>query len=359
VQSAVSSAAELRIDYCHEGDLGRLAEFDRQMHGIRSLPEFWRWKYFANPAGPGCMAIAELNGRIVGRLGSVPVRFHVGERELIGAQQVDVAILPEHRRGGVYFQLAEAIANEGARRRLAFGFGFATGESRALSTEFLGFTEVAPIRRWVKVLNYSHYAGSLLGRRAASALGAVASTLGRVGRDGPGRQPDGVVPIERFDPRFERLSLEPPLGAIMVARDAAYLNWKYVDCPTTRYRRYALEENGAPRGYGVFHSYRERGALRGVIDELVCPADADAARLLASATAALAAKGAVNVICWLPSWHPLANRLRAEGFRAREARNFLIVVPNPASAFEAARLNDERNWYYMHGDSDYHVSPNG
>ena len=65
----------------------------------------------------------------------------------------------------------------------------------------------------------------------------------------------------------------------------------------------------------------------------------------------------MNVTCWLPASHPLADRLRACSFRSREARTSLIVIPREEAGLDLEHLRDERSWYYMLGDSDYHLLP--
>lgn len=326
-----------------------------------SSAEFWRWKYFANPAGPACLVVACEGPRIVGKLGFLPVRMRFGGQEVLAAQQVDVEILPEHRRGGLYFQLAEKIGAEAERRALAFGLGFATDETKELSTGFLGFSLVGPVGRMVKVLSYSHYVKKALRRPAAGASGVVAARPRRAVRVVNGSFDPPVTAVGRFDQRFDRLSERLRLGSIMTIRDSAYLNWRYADCPVVAYRCLAVEDAGGLRGYVVFHHSDSDGARRGMLDELVCdPKDEKAAAsLLAAAAAELRAEGAVGATCWLPGSHPLAARLRAGGFRSRAARTSLIVIARDRAGFDPQHLQNEANWYYMLGDSDYHLQAGG
>jgi GNAT superfamily N-acetyltransferase len=342
---------------CQVGDEEELAAFDKRLGGPSSRPEYWRWKYFENPAGEGCLVVARVGGEIIGRLGFVPFRTRVQDRDIVGAQQVDVAILPEYRRGGIYFQLAQSAIAEGAERGIAFGFGFATEETRALSTDFLGFSLVGRVRRLVKVLDYLHYAGRLLGPRVSRRLRRRAAPSRRATAH-PSPSPDEwVTAVDRFDELFDGLAAKVAPGRVMVVRDSAYLNWRYVDCPTVEYERYAARSKGKLRGFVVFHAYEDDGVVRGVIDELVCPPDHPELlkRLLSVVFSDLRAKGAVNATCWLPTGFPLGSPMRALGFRDREARNHLIVLANTTETLDFEHLVDDRNWYYTHGDSDYHM----
>jgi hypothetical protein len=354
-------AAPLHLRACEIGDVDSLVAFDQALGRPASSASYWRWKYFANPAGSACLIVAVDEGRIVGQLGVLPIRMRVGGRVVIAGQQVDAEILPEHRGGGLYFQMAELVGREGAARQIAFGLGFATEETKHLSVEFLGFSLVGPVGRFVRVLDYGHYLNNMLGGPAHGALAWLRSrSRGRSSSDAPPLE-DGVMSIDRFDDRFDQLAEHLDLASILTVRDSTYLNWRYADCPIVAYRRFAVQVQGILRGFVVFHRARSEGASRGILDELVCaPGDTETAeRLLSTAIQMLALEGAVNVTCWLPPCHPLADQLRAGGFRSREARTSLIVVPQEQAGLDVEHLRDERSWYYMLGDSDYHMRPGG
>ena len=57
-------------------------------------------------------------------------------------------------------------------------------------------------------------------------------------------------------------------------RDAAYLNWKYVEAPHVRYVIAALRRGGALQGYVVYRHLQEpRGRVTTLVDFLVDPDD--------------------------------------------------------------------------------------
>jgi hypothetical protein len=349
-----AAAPRPRVELCCAGDEERLAAFDQRSGGTPSTAAFWRWKYYDNPAGAACVAVASVGQEVVGRAAWLPVRTRVHGREVVAAQQVDVALMKEHRGGGVYFQLVDALMGEVEERGIAFGFGFSNDDTRALSVDLLGFDLVAPIHRLSRVLDYGHHAGAFLGRRAARFASRVAAAMG-VSRVRVSPRLDGnIVPIDRFDGRFDDLAATLIREPIATVRDAAFLNWRYVACPTVEYRRYAARRGDAVCGFVVLHTREVDGAVRGVFDELVCsPDDPDTVEgLVSTALSDLAAAGAVSATCWLPDWHPLGARLRALGFRDRPSRNHLIVIANGNAEMNLEELTRDRDWYYTHGNSD-------
>src|SRR5918998_4389213 len=81
--------------------------------------------------------------------------------------------------------------------------------------------------------------------------------------------------IQRFDESFTELWTElAPKFDLAVRRDAAYLNWKYVNAPHVRYSIAALRRDDRNVGYAVYrHAVEPRGRVTLLVDFLVDPAD--------------------------------------------------------------------------------------
>jgi hypothetical protein len=84
-----------------------------------------------------------------------------------------------------------------------------------------------------------------------------------------------VQVIRQFDDRFTAL-WERLAGTFRFAvrRDAAYLNWKFVQAPHVRYYIAALMRDGEPAGYAVYRHVQEpRGRVTLLVDFLTAPDD--------------------------------------------------------------------------------------
>ena len=167
-----------------------------------------------------------------------------------------------------------------------------------------------------------------------------------------------VARIDRFDARVDRLAETLTLGRIMVIRDAAYLNWRYADCPTVQYGRYAAGTEAAVSGCVVFHTYEADGTVRGIVEELVCsPDDPDTVvgLLPAPLCGPRCRRGGEREL--LASGLAPA-RDQAEGARVPGARSPQLLdrrsEPSPRAS-DSENLTEDRSWYYTHGDSDYHM----
>jgi hypothetical protein len=83
--------------------------------------------------------------------------------------------------------------------------------------------------------------------------------------------------IRHFDESFTRLwERLAPSFTFAVRRDAAYLNWKYIQAPHVRYVVAALMRDGEAAGYVVYRHAREpRGRVTLLVDFLADPADTE------------------------------------------------------------------------------------
>jgi hypothetical protein len=81
--------------------------------------------------------------------------------------------------------------------------------------------------------------------------------------------------IRHFDEGFTRLWERIASSfKFAVRRDAAYLNWKYIQAPHVRYSVAALIRDNEPAGYAVYRHVQEpRGRVTLLVDFLTAPDD--------------------------------------------------------------------------------------
>lgn len=348
----------LTFRLCSPGDEEELVAFHHRARGFNSSPEFWRWKYFENPAGPACVSLALDGEKVVGRLGFIPIRVRIGTRDVLAAQQVDSDILEDYRKGGTYFRLAGIVDKEGKKRALAFGFGFSTAATKKISTEALGFSVVTPVTRTVKVIDPAYYISDRFKIPLTYLPGPhfkrfIQWREERLAIDGVDMQE-----IIEFGSQFDDLWEKANPGSIMVVKDAIYLNWRYIKCPTVQYKIYTASEKGELKGFIAIQLKLKDGIKHGIIADLICllnnPGIVES--LLFEAVKHFLQKGAVSIKCWLPQNHPFYPVLIKRGFRARATKVFLLVMPNESSDISADVLQNDKNWFYVLGDSDLHLN---
>ena len=341
---------------CHEGDEKKLALFNQEACGGSSTPEFWRWKYFENPAGPAIIALAVDGERIVGRVGEIPVRMKIGEREVLAAQGVDTDILEEYRRGTTFFQMACLASERSQACGISFNFGFAVKLTYEISIKSLGFHHAASVRKWVKILNPAPFL------RKTLKIPLIPGSMGKGIRavmawrnKRRAAKKAGISELRSFDERFDRLWEEAIKGEVMVVRDSTYLNWRYTRCPAAEYKILAIEKTGRLDGYIILQLIERDSILYGyIVDMLVARGRENFLHdVFPSAIDYFYQQGAAAVVCWIPDGLFLSNFLKSTDFLARPISHYVVVKSYEEKEMPLDILKQEKNWFYTFGDSDY------
>jgi hypothetical protein len=199
----------------------------------------------------------------------MPVRLQAGGRERRAAWGMDVMVAPERRRQGI----GEALFRTWERHvEAALGLGLSASSRRVL--EKLRWPQpqlvpclVKPLTRralrqpsWPMPLNRVVSAVTLPIVRLVSRARPLAAQ---------------VEPLRHFDARFDELwrRVAPAFG-LAVRRDAAYLNWKYIEPPHVRYSVVALKRDETVGGYAVYRHLQEpMGRVTLLVDFLADPGD--------------------------------------------------------------------------------------
>jgi GNAT superfamily N-acetyltransferase len=309
----------------------------------------WQWQYAANPQreadGPSIW-VAREGDSVLGQYASMPVALRWAGREVRSSWGMDVFLRPEARGKGVGARLFTAWSDH---VEVALGLGL-TPSSYGLFKK-LAYHDVGPVPFFQRVLD----ARAVARRRLGVVGGALAAPLLGLGWSlrHPDRPRASAVAVERitaFGPAFDAL-WERAGGsyAMCVRRDAAYLNWKYVDCPHRAYDLWAARLDGVLRGFAVSRHEDYRGLRLGWIVDLFAAADDADARdaLLTGVLDSFGAAGVARAQAF--ALHGgLGDDLRRRGFRQAESPMQFCV----RTRVEDAPLAEGARWHVVFGDSD-------
>jgi hypothetical protein len=232
----------------------------------------WEWQYRRNPNarpdGP-LIWLAREGSTVVGQYAAMPVRLAVKSREIDAAWGMDVMVAPERQRQG----LGEILFRTWDRS-VGASLGLGLSDSSYRLFQKMRWPDVGPIPCLVKPLSRRAL------RRPTWPVGlnrlVSAITLPWVRLVARTRPLQGEVrTIRHFDDSFTRL-WERVSGQFdfAVRRDAAYLNWKFVQAPHVRYSIAALVRDGESAGYAVYRHLQEpRGRVTLLVDFLTSPED--------------------------------------------------------------------------------------
>lgn len=232
----------------------------------------WDWQYRRNPCLPpeGPLTwIAREGPTVIGQYATMPVRLQVKGEDIQAAWGMDVMVAPERQRQG----LGEVLFRTWDQH-VGAALGLGLSESSYRLFQKMRWPNVGPVPVLVKpltrrALRQPHWPMWL--NRFVSAVTLPFVQI--ISRAKPLRAE--IVPIQRFGDEFttlwERLA---PNFDFAVRRDAAYLNWKFVEPPHVRYHSVALRRGGELHGYAVYrHLHEARGRVTHLVDFLVHPDD--------------------------------------------------------------------------------------
>ena len=328
-----------------------ISALHREVGGDWRSPAFWRWAYGANPAGGTGSVVALRDGRVVGKLGNVYVRFAVkGERVRAGLLE-GFCVLPSERTWQCTRGLILSCFAEDAEERFAFGYSFSTASAAQVSKRTGGVI----LGRVPVFGGFINAARVLEGRGVPWPISLAGCPLHVVaGLKHRGSDDSGLTirTIERFDGAFDELwAAAEKTRSVSAVRDAAYLNWRYLECPDRSYTRAAAFRGEQLEGFAVFSSRPSRNT--GYLLELQARGDNPQVLrvLLGQAIEALAKNGVGLVTASFPAGSAEAEALAKMGFQRWVSRlwNIQLVISKVHSRQIGPELALE-NWHFSLGD---------
>jgi GNAT superfamily N-acetyltransferase len=255
------------------------------------------WWFARNPAG-SLMSVARDNGRVIGVASHSLYRMVLGGEAQTASFSVHATTDPAARGRGVFVGLERKHEQEAQERGVAVVLAFASAPTAPLFLGPLGWTEISRYRIWMRPLPFGGKAGAAV---------AGFDHSGDAAADWPNH----------------------------VVRDAAYLNWRYLESP----RDYvAFRASG---GYAVLGHKRHRGRDVALVADLAGPARP----LLRACIAGV--KPGTRLVFAVPA-------------RGQEAAYLACgFVPTPRTLHFmgkalAGRLDtDPRAWRFTLGDTDF------
>jgi GNAT superfamily N-acetyltransferase len=356
----MTTSANVQIRLADTDDLEEIGRLLPQVAGPhfaerfpgRSVAEFCRWKYFSNPTGDAAVGIAVDARRVVGLAAGVPKRIQLGSERIVAYELGDFITDPAYRKRGLFSTLIRMVCEEAVRRGAALAYVRPNESSFRILVSSLEFVEARKIdeRRYI--------VPSGLIQRKTGFPSALTQAIGvdRLARYlalPDAAAPVSVEPTERFSRDFDEFWERTRRDyGFALARDSAYLNWRYADCPTP-YRIWTARRNGHCAGYlvGLATSAEPMSFL---VDLFTASEDAPAAAaLLRQGIDSFLGDGAQLVCTWtlqagaVSAGHRFLKRACAAAARPR----LHLAMRFFNSEIGAAQLPSER-WQLAAGDFD-------
>jgi len=361
-------------------DWPALASFLAEAYGDLALykgEERWTWQFVSNPSGDRANGsfvpvwIALDGDRVVGQIAVQEASLKVEDHLYNAGWIVDVMILPGYRGQGLGHRLHAAVVDSTplsvtltmapATRRLAEKAGCITlGPVR----QFTRWTRLDPdaVYRYMMVRTSTRpllrtWAGlacriGLFHRFVPPVINPLLRLRNTLQRSRLRVGPTEIVEVDRFDENidslWQRVRRDYP---VIFPRERRYLNWRFVDCPQLKYRRFVACRNGQTVGYVVLRRCEPVELPLGVIVDLFAARhDLGTVEDLLRHTVRFFGDEVAALDC-ATSIPEFETTLRRFGFFATR-----IARPTCVCADEdlRARLQDlNGDWFFSKGDHDW------
>ena len=356
-----------------------ISRFIEQAYGARAQYKAaprWTWQFIDNPYGRRTddeipVWVAVDGERVVGQVAVQNTLLQVEGKTFEAGWAVEIMILPSYRGAGLGQRLHDATANDvdillaltmdRASRRMAERHGCVT------------LAEVHQLTRWVR-LDAETVRGYLMVRTANHRRAHLAARVGcsvfRFHRLFPRlanpllrlrdvvRQPlrgpraASIVEVDRFGPEIDELAQRTRGDYPVISpRDAQFLNWRFVDCPTPRYRCFVARRGGRAVGYAILRRAEPVEWPQGIIVDLYA-ARRDVQTLDDLVRHSLAFFGdTVSAVECGTSVADVQAVLRKRGFFRTRAHHPTCICSDSALSGRLAELRND--WFLSKADQDW------
>jgi hypothetical protein len=343
-----------------EADLGRDRELIIHLWS-RNLPAHtpkehrarFEWHYGENPTGLSrCFLATHLpSGEVIGTAGVGIRRLYADQRELTAGIAIDFAVDANHRTLQPAILLARAVASLlGSDLQLLYALP--NSNAKAVFRR-LGYVEVGPFRRFVKVLDVTEFLRrlSLPGFicKPSGILNTARRALDRL--RGGSRRSCAAAKIDWRDARIESLwKTASRHEGVIGDRQPGYLQWRYERCPLHRHELLGLTQGGLSDllGYAVVYE-GQQGQLK--VPDLYVVSESSIAEALMALSRWADVRGASSIAFEMVNpTEAMLRALRRAGFTQRGDSDVLFALYERPNS--PART---RPWFFLRGDEFYNT----
>ena len=325
------------------------------VHKRKLDPEYWQWRYLNSPAGKSNLIVAVRGARVVGQYGTLYMRLIVDGQLVVAGLMGGLCVDPVERSWYCYRGLVETNRVETYKDKLAFCFGIAPARLMELIKR-MNVISLGCMPVCFGFLNIVHilegrdipYPLSLIGHLIQPVLGLCIRSKEALDFE--------IRSVESFDSEFDQLWQDVAQKRIVrIIKNAAFLNWRYVECPMPNYICLAAYRNKRLEGFAVFCSTGLRNGAR-ILEILVRDDNPEIMKaLLVKALQQLRLKKIGCITASFAKDSPEAAVLKKLGFKfwdiKSEPTHILITVKDLK---ETSLTLELRNWNLSLGDWEEH-----
>ena len=334
------------------GDERALTALFTRVFGQMISEAHWRWKLSARPSPTANVWLAVSEDTPIFQYAGIPVYLNLPTGEVNAMVSVDTMTSPDFRRRGLLSQVGEHTYARWREAGIACVLGL-PNQQWGSRTQALGWQKLFPLQ-W---LAFPLRPQAIAARRLRQPRLAQFSWLDkawwavnqlRYREDHKLTLRPMPVAEPSLNELWNRLRND---HAFAICRDQAWVQWRYLDCPSKMYEVVLAECEGAPVGYMAWTLPTEAIHIS-TIAEIFCGRNDEATRraLMAYVLRASHAAGAQTVNTLAVPATATHRSFQRCGFIASHAFSVEVVPLNLDAPL--AMLHDPANWFMAGGDFD-------
>ncbi len=224
---------EYKIEKVGHEELEKVARLYRICFGKDRSVDFFKWKYFANPAGEAlCLAAKEGSG-VIGSCAMIPEDFYIFGKRMKIYKCCDLMVHPEHRKKGMATALIKSLSEHLEKSGRIFLYTFCGKNATP------GFLK----NGWSKMDDIGYY----FKHKAHLGIQSLFKKLDRLYDEGV------LKPIGSALELCRSYRFNTKTDGVSIVKDERYLDWRLKD-PRYNYIIVGAYEKDALKGYVIYNT---------------------------------------------------------------------------------------------------------
>ncbi len=321
----------------------------------------WEWEFKKNPKGSKSLVAVD-NDQIVGHLGSLHRNIKAQHLDFMTSWEVVGMTHTDFGRLGIFVALGQNLLAESRKEGIDIVIGF-PNENALPGHRKLGCIELFSLHVMIKPINFKNLSKKMFSNRLLCLLSEMAAkfTFSVFYRTRKPKITGDVTykTVSEFNERFDKFWEEAKVSyPIILTRDSRYMNWRYAECPSRHYQKFAAEKDGRILAVVIVSVLEKFGLSNGaIVDILALPNHEHIVHeLVLKAGDYLKEKKVDLIACSVPKWSSYNNVLKKCGFMKCPKRLYpkeepFIIYPL-SKEIDIDLVKNPLNWYITWGDTD-------
>lgn len=239
--------------------ISQLEEIAIDNYGICELSnrDFLNWQYYENPFGEPVIRVAVDNSEIVGQYIIIPVLYNMDGEDVYLGFDINTITKKSHRGQGIFKNLAWDSFKDCENKKINYAIGYPNPSSYPGYKKYTNYEMIGDVPLYLKVFKGKKLLENI-GKKYLSSIGYVYDYLTHNKKIDKLNfknifeiNKDNVELMNKF-----YLKIKNKYKNLCV-KDASYVTWRFLNCPTRDYKVLAYIEDEEVQGYIVVRIYNQ------------------------------------------------------------------------------------------------------